>query len=486
MVAILGCVLWTTLNSNRALAVPANSKAVEPAYVLKPKGTLTFAKDIAPIVFQNCSDCHRPGEVAPFPLLNYEDVRKKAKTIVKVVDKRFMPPWKAEAGLQAYHDERRLSGDQIGMIKQWVEEGMKEGEAAQLPPLPKFVAGWGLGEPDVVFSLDEPYQLAAEGRDVYQCFVIPTHFTEDKYVSAVEVRPENRAVVHHAIVYTDTTGNARRLDEAQPGPGYTTFGGVGFIGAQWLEGWAPGNRPRPLPAGTGILIPKGADLILQVHYHKSGKPETDRTKFGIYFAKGSVTQRVRISQLAYHRLQIQPGDSNYVVQASLPVPANVHVLAVMPHMHLLGREMTVTATLPDGQTEPLVHVPDWDFNWQLSYNFKEPLKLARGSKVMMEARYDNSAQNPNNPSNPPRPVRWGEQTTDEMCIAFLVYTVDGEDLTKGVSKEGIPRRPAGAGNGALLQLLRQRLAAGNSDNANGASSAAPADSAKPVNPASGK
>jgi hypothetical protein len=444
---------WINLAIASEPTATKSAKIEDAPYVLKPKGTLTFTKDIAPIIFNNCTGCHRTGEVAPFTLLNYDDVQKKSKTIVKVIDKRYMPPWKAEHGFGDFIDERRLTSEQIGIIKQWVEEGTPEGDRSKLSPLPKFSSDWTLGEPDMIFQPPETYELSAEGRDVYQCFVIPTNFSEDRYISAIEMRPGNRSVVHHVIAYTDTTGKGRELDAATPEPGYRTFGGSGVRGAEWLEGWAPGKTPRRLPAGYGLRIPKGSDIILQVHYNKTGKPEADRTRMGVYFCQEPVDKHVRVARLLGLPLIIPAGESNYVSRASLTVPKDVTVLSVMPHMHLLGREMTVTANLPGGSDVPMVRVPDWDFNWQISYAFKEPVKLPAGSKVSLVARHDNSAENPNNPSNPPKLVRWGEQTTDEMCIAFFSYTVDAEHITKGIVEEGIRGRGANVDREAIQRDL---------------------------------
>ena len=386
----------------------------------------TFTKEIAPIVFQNCASCHRTGEVAPFPLLTYLDVSKRAKQIARVTREHIMPPWKAEKGFGEFLNERHLTAEQIGLFQDWFAAGMPEGNPGDLPPIPKFTDGWTLGEPDAVIEPTESYELASEGRDVYRCFVIPTDFAENRYVSAIEVRPGNRRVVHHVIAYLDTTGKGRELDAQDPGPGYSTFGGVGFRASGSIGGWAPGNFPSRLPDGLGIPLPKGADVILQVHYNKSGKSETDRTKVGIYFAKEPIKKRVRSAPVIKLALRIPPNDSNYVVHASLPVPLGATVYRVMPHMHLLGRDMKVTATLPDGTIVPMVHVPDWDFNWQTTYTFKEPLHLPPGSRVDLEAHYDNSSNNPVNPHNPPKLVTWGEQTSDEMCVAFLTFTADAE------------------------------------------------------------
>lgn len=410
-----------------AKAPPAKAVVKAPAKTSAP----TWSRDIAPIMFNNCASCHRPGEVAPFPLLSYADAKKHARQIALVTQTRFMPPWKAVPGHGDFTDENRLSDAQLATIQKWVEAGAPEGDPKAAPSAPQFKPGWQLGEPDAVLQAEEDFALAADGDDVYRCFVVPTSYSEDRYISAMEVRPGNRGVVHHVIAYIDTRGAARRRDEADPGPGYTSFGGPGFVPAGTLGGWAPGNAPHHLPAGTGILLPKGADVVLQVHYHKSGKAETDRTRVGVHFTEGPVDKRVRFLMVINPFLRIPAGDASHLVRAERTLPADITVLAVMPHMHLLGREMTVTAKLPEGDEKKMVKVEDWDFNWQMSYTFKEPLKLPKGSRIDVEARYDNSTNNPRNPSNPPRDVTWGEQTTDEMCIAFMPYTVDAEHLTQG-------------------------------------------------------
>jgi mono/diheme cytochrome c family protein len=412
-----------------APGAPGARKPGKPAKAAAA-GKLTFARDIAPIIQSNCATCHRPGEVAPFSLLSYEDVTKRAKQIAAVTKSRFMPPWKAESHGE-FLDERRLTDSQIQTIADWAESGAPMGDPKEMPAPPKFRSGWKLGEPDKVIGMPEPFSVPAESNDIYRCFVVPTEGQEDKFLSTIEVHPGNRTVVHHVIAYVDTNGAARKLDEKDPGPGYTTHGGgPGFIPSGFLGGWAPGNESRHLPAGVGNFLPKGSDIVLEVHYHPTGKPETDNTQVGLYYAKGPISKRVRMLPVINPFFKIPAGAEDHVVNAGAPVLQDITVLGVTPHMHLLGRSMKVTATLPDKATKPIVNVPDWDFNWQITYAYKEPLKLPAGSTVNLVARYDNSTKNPRNPNKKPRDVTWGEQTTDEMCIAFLGYTVDAEDLTK--------------------------------------------------------
>ncbi len=439
------------LSSTGRAALPSLKPAAKTA------GAPTFNKEIAPIVFKNCSSCHRPGEVAPFSLLTYADVKKRAAQIALVTQSHTMPPWKADSHGE-FVNERRLTADQISALKQWADAGAPQGTGAA-PAAPAADEG-EMGKPDAYFQPSKAYTLGAEGRDVYRCFVIPTNYTEDRYISALEVKPGNRNIVHHVLVFLDTSGAARRLDGKDSQPGYSTFGGVGFIPAGGLGGWAPGNMPHPLPAGVGNLLPKGSDIVLQVHYHKSGKEETDLTRIGLYFCKGPVDKRVRTSMVINPFLRIPAGDANYTINASLPVPADCTLLEVTPHMHLLGKSMKVTASLPDGSTKQVVNVPDWDFNWQTTYTFKEPMKLPAKSSLSLVAKYDNSTGNPRNPSSPPKLTGWGEQTTDEMCIAFVGYTVDSEHLTKGVSSDGMREFGQRRGAGGLLRQFLNRNGGG--------------------------
>lgn len=433
LAAIVGWEILPRLALSAPAAPPAAARgpvadAVAGTHVPLAHGAVTFDRDIAPIVFGNCSSCHRPGEVAPFSLLSYQDVRKRAQQIAEVTGQRVMPPWKADEGSEKFHDARRLSEAQIATIKQWAAAGAPEGSAADLPPEPHFTSDWHLGPPDAIFSPSEDYTVAADGSDIYRCFVIPTDYNEDRWVTAMEVRPGNRAVVHHVLVYLDTGGRARQKDAADPGPGYTSGGGIGFMPSGYLGGWAPGNLPRRLPEGVGIRLPKGVDIVLQVHYHRTGKEETDRSKIALYFSQVPVDKQMNVLPLVPLGLHIPAGDKSYQIEAAFPVLMDATLLRVSPHMHLLGHDMTVTAKLPDGTQKKLVCVPEWDFNWQTTYSLKDPIKLPAGSTVSLVAHYDNSADNPRNPNNPPLPIRWGEKTSDEMCIAFLDFTVDAQHL----------------------------------------------------------
>jgi hypothetical protein len=446
--ALIGTVALTAALVTVLRTAPPVARAEEPKAT--DKTTVTYAKDVAPILYAQCASCHHPGEVAPFSLLSYQDAKKRASQLTAVTQSRFMPPWKADSHGE-FLDERRLTDVQIATLKQWAAAGAPEGNPADLPAAPTFTAGWRLGTPDAVYQ-QPVYSVPAEGADVYQCFVIPTDYKEDRYVSAIEVRPGERAVVHHVIAYLDTTGEARKLDAADPAPGYTSYGGIGVTPSGGLGGWAPGNDARRLDDGVGILLPKGADIVLQVHYHPVGKAEKDQTKLGVYFAKGPVDKRVRIQAVIAPALRVPAGDAHYETGGSQAVPANVTVLGVMPHMHLLGHDMTVAARKPDGTQQPLVSVPDWDFNWQSTYMYKKPIELPQGTRIHLTAHYDNSVDNARNPSDPPKLVTWGEKTTDEMCIAFVFYTVDSEHLTKGIAATDVPDIGVG-GKGSKMEKM---------------------------------
>lgn len=390
-------------------------------------GPVTYTKHVARILRDNCQECHRPGQIAPFSLTNYREAKNWGREIEEFTASRQMPPWKAELHYGEFKGVRRLPDEDIATLAAWVDNGMPQGRKKDLPPAREWpTTKWRLGTPDLVLTMPEEYELAASGRDVYRCFVLPSGLTEDRDIIAVEFSAGNTRVVHHVLAYLDTKGRARRLDDLDPGPGYTSFGGVGFPPDGGLGGWAPGAVVQFMPKGVGRTIPKGADIIIQVHYHKSGKVERDQTSLGLYFSKTPVERQLRSIPVLNFRFVIPPGAKRHEVRQSIRVPVDVTTYSVFPHMHLLGREMKIWATTPDGKTIPLVRIPDWDFNWQSSYYFEQPIKLPAGTRIDLVAYYDNSADNPYNPNDPPREVRWGEQTTDEMCLAFIAFTIDNE------------------------------------------------------------
>jgi hypothetical protein len=392
----------------------------------------TFNKDIAPILYENCATCHRPGEVAPFSLLTYQDASKRASLIATVTQKRFMPPWKPEPGYGNFDHVRRLTDQQIAQIQEWAATGAQEGAVADKPAVPTFPSGWQAGEPDQVLKVSEPYTLAADGRDQFRCFVLPMNLAKESYVSGAEFRPGNPRVVHHALIFLDSTGTARKLAAASGGissnsaSGYPCFGGPGFTGAGLVTGWAPGYTPLPAEPSLSLPVRPGTDVVIQIHYHPSGKPEEDQSSIGLKFS-GPPTKGRALLLVLNRYLDIPAGESHYVVKASVTVPQDAELWGLTPHAHYLATDMKVNARFPDGSLIPLIWIKDWDFNWQGQYRYQKPINLPKGTKIELEFTYDNSAANPHNPSHPPVRVRFGEQTKDEMALAFLGLVLPSPD-----------------------------------------------------------
>lgn len=420
------------------LLLVAITSCVTPAYaVSSPNDPPTFSNQVVRILQENCQTCHRPDGIAPFPLVTYQDAHTFRNQIANATRARRMPPWKPVGPYGEFRQDRRLSESDIDLIARWVAAGAPEGDRAQLPPPRRFPSTWTT-EPDVVVEPAESFEVPAARSDIYRCFVIPTSFAEDRWVSVSEVLPGNRQIVHHVITYLDRGKTSAELNRAEPGPGYTCFGGpkIPRRDLLGLGGWAPGAPPVQMPEGVGMLVPAGATVVMQVHYHNhTDEPQTDRTKVGLRFAKGPINKRSRSIALINRTFEIPPGAARHEVRASYTVPARLdfHAINITPHMHLLGREMKVTAKYPDGTTRQLIHIDDWDFNWQGSYTFAEPIPLPGGTVLELRAFFDNSANNPRQPNSPPQTVRWGENTTDEMCIAFMRITVDQERLATASS-----------------------------------------------------
>jgi mono/diheme cytochrome c family protein len=422
----------------------------------------TFNKDVAPIVFEHCARCHRPGEVAPFPLLTYSDVRHHAKEIADLTLTRQMPPWKAVHGYGAFMGERRLSDQQIETIQAWVNGGRSEGNPSDLPAAPKFTGGWAFGQPDMVVRMPEPYTLKADGPDEFRVFVIPLNLSEERYVSAVDFRPSNPKVVHHSLFYLDSSGEARELERQEMEksgnahqPGYPRTGSPGFRPSGGLGGWAPGYLPEFLPENVGRPVKAGSDLILHTHFHPSGKAEREQSMVGLYFTK-KPPEKILISTMHGAPLDIPAGDSDYHTIGSFTVPMDVEVAGIIPHAHLLCKEIQVDAKLPDGTPLPLIWIKDWDWNWQEQYQYANPLHIPRGTQVTMRFRYDNSADNPRNPTIPPRRVRFGEQTSDEMALVFFQILLDRR--LEGFLDAARPRQTnAAPARGGIFRRLLQGL-----------------------------
>jgi len=382
---------------------------------------VTFAEHIAPILYNKCTPCHRPGDIGPFPLETYNDAKRWAREIQYYTERRLMPPWKAVPGYGEFKNATALTDEEIQQIARWVSSGMPAGDLSKAPRPPKFQAGWLLGEPDLIVEAPE-YELDGTVGDEYRYFVIPVELPENKVIVAIDIQPGNREVVHHANMFVDTSGQARKLDAADPKPGYENFGGTGFIPVMMLGGWVPGQRPITLDKPFAVVLPRRFDLVMQVHYFKRGKRETDRTRVGLYLADRKPTHKpVQLLVLGNRNLRIPPGERNYRIRVQWRTPTDrpLYAVAILAHMHLIARGCEVKARTPDWRTIPLLRIDDYDFNWQQTYYYKEPVVLPPGTIIEAEGWYDNSSHNPNNPSNPPREVRYGEGTYDEMFYIFI-------------------------------------------------------------------
>jgi hypothetical protein len=397
---------------------------------------VTYTRDIAPIVQARCLNCHREGQVAPFPLADYEQTAKRAGQIVRVTQDRIMPPWIPSPGHDKFVGERWLTNRELDLFQAWEQSGRARGDDADLPPTPKFAEGWQLGEPDLIVKMPEPFAVPADGPDLLQNFVIPVGIPEDKLVAAVEFHPGNKRVCHHAVLFLDNSGQARKLDQATREPGYANFGGPGFLPSGALGGWSVGNTPRPLPNGMGRYLKKGSDLVVQMHYHPTGKAETDQSEIGLYFVKKPVAESLKEPAklvgsiwMANYEMDIPAGEQRYSRSTTYTLPKEVIMVGMVPHMHLLGKAMKVTATLPDKSVKTLIDIQNWNYNWQDEYYYERPFKLPAGTRLHVEAVFDNSADNPSNPSSPPKRVTWGDGTTDEMLFCFFLLSAEKtEDL----------------------------------------------------------
>ena len=391
---------------------------------------VTFTRDIAPIIFDRCGMCHRPGGSAPFSLLTYSSVRQRATLIAAVTKSRFMPPWKAEPESGEFIGQKRLTAAEMSVIQRWVDTGTLEGNPLDLPALPRWTEGWQLGTPDVIVTLSEPYTLQAAGTDVFRVFVIPLPIGATRYVRGLEFRPGNPKVVHHANIRIDRTPASRQLDADDPTPGYD---GLLARSAVYPDGhflgWTPGQVAPLVPKELAWRLDPPADLVVQLHMQPSGKPEAVLPSLGLFFNDRPPTRTPAIIRLGDQGIDIPAGERHYTIADSYVLPADVEVQAVQPHAHYRAREIKGFATLPDGTTRWLIHINDWDFRWQHVYRYVTPVVLPKGTTVAMQYTYDNSAENARNPQLPPERVRWGQRSTDEMGDLWLqVLTRAGRDL----------------------------------------------------------
>ncbi|MEM7656250.1 MAG: T9SS type A sorting domain-containing protein [Bacteroidota bacterium] len=392
----------------------------------------TFSEDIAPIIFNQCTQCHRPGEIGPMPFTNYEEVKAFATTIKFSTAIRYMPPWKADPDYRSFLDQRILSQQEIQLIADWVDAGAPEGDPTLTPPLPNFPDGSSLGTPDAVISMAEAFPHQGNNQDQYQVFVLPTDFPEDKDLAAIEFRPQNRKIAHHALLALDTTDFASDvLDTQDPRYGYESFGGFGMEAVDLnFAGWVPGVTPRYFPTGIGKKLFKGSDILLQVHYGPSAINQTDSSSVNLFFADEPVNRFVNTVLITPSELTngpfILPPDQVTTFHAEIEVPIPASLINITPHMHLLGKSWEIYAVEPSGDTIPLIKIDDWDFNWQGIFSYPNLVKIPMGSKVHFYGTYDNTSANPYNPNDPPAWMTWGEGTEDEMFVVFLNFVLYNE------------------------------------------------------------
>jgi hypothetical protein len=395
-----------------------------------------WAHDVAPIVYQHCIECHRPGQIAPFSLIGYTQAAKRARDLSRAVRSHFMPPWLPEAPVDAFVGERRLSAAEIDTIARWADAGAPEGDPARSPVAPEAPAdGWVLGTPDLVVRMRQPFTIPAGPADTYEVFPVPLSLegvpvdvlakaripeSDVLGVAAVEIRAGNRRSFHHADVWIDLTGGARRREAAEGGNGFPSFGTPGFPPAVWLGGKVPGQTPRYLPPGIAAsVLPLKCDVVFQIHYRATGKPEEDQSEVGIHFMREPVKRVMDSLLLRSFNLDIPAGDAAFVKEDSLEVPADCILMNILPHMHLIAREVHARVVFPDGSTRPLIDINRWDFKWQDRYAYREPFVLPKGAKIFCRWIYDNSAANRRNPFSPPRAIIFGPNATDEMCALDL-------------------------------------------------------------------
>jgi hypothetical protein len=392
--------------------------AFGPVAIFAASTNPTFSKDVAPIIFNRCVECHRAGEVAPMALTNYKEVRPWAKSIKERVVARAMPVWLADPHYGSFRNDRRMSQAEIDTIVSWVNAGSPEGNEKDMPALPKFDTGWTLGKPDQVFDMGKDFAVPASGTVAYQYFTVPTNFTEDKWISAAEIHPGKRSTIHHIIVTVVDPG------KTAPEKGE---------GDALLVGYAPGEQPLKLEAGTAKLIKAGSSLRFQVHYTPDGTAYDDRSYIGITFAKDPIKFQAMTANALQFNFKIPAGDPNYEVKSTWTAKRDVQLAELMPHMHVRGKDFKYTVTFPDGRQEVILDVPKYDFNWQLSYELSKYMELPKGTRIDCVAHFDNSANNRANP-DPTKDVKWGDQTWEEMMIGWFTYVVPAPDSATGTAK----------------------------------------------------
>ncbi|CAN5821594.1 hypothetical protein BH18ACI5_BH18ACI5_27460 [soil metagenome] len=423
-VAALG---WGSIFLVRATVVDAQ-------YAAKPtSGVPTFARDVAPILYKNCTQCHRPGEIAPMSLLTYDDARPWAKSIRDEVSDGNMPPWHADAPHGTFLNERSLSAADKDTLIKWASGGAPKGDPKDMPPVPTYTDGWSLGKPDAIFEMAEAYKLPAEGTIQYEYFYLPTNFTEVKWVKSIEVRPSNREVVHHVLVYYRAAPDLQRTPVFRQDPMvartpperaegiHLNPARQGLPPRRLLASYTPGTWSQNAPAGTAFRLEAGGIIELQVHYTARGEATTDRTRVGFTFATEPSPKELRPGQFINGSFTLPAGAANVEVSAAAEFQQDATVWGIFPHTHLRGKKWDYKMVLPDGTSKTILSVPNYDFNWQTYYMFREPLQVPKGATIVATAWYDNSSANKANP-DPKMDVKWGDQTWEEMQYTGVLFT----------------------------------------------------------------
>ncbi len=391
-------------------------------------GNVTFTKDVAPIIQKNCQGCHRPGEAAPFSMLTYAETKPWAGAMKDAVSQRIMPPWFADPHYGKFSNARSLSQKDIDTIAAWADAGAPEGDPKEMPAPREYTSGWAIPKPDVVFEMPLTYHIPARGVIDYQKIIIPTGFTEDKWVQFAEARPDNRAHVHHIIAYIREPGS-HWLEGEKPGVFFVApkpkdeNADTSALPSDFLVGYAPGQPAEMLAPGQAKLVKAGSDIVFEIHYTTDGTPGTDRSKVGLVFAKEPPQERVLTLSATNGTFVIPPGDPDHRVDSEFTVNTQVTLLSLHPHMHGRGKDFEYRVVFPSGESETLLRVPHYNWHWQLWYTLAEPIVLPKGTKIECTAHFDNSANNPDN-ADPTKEVRWGDQTWDEMMVGFFNLAFD--------------------------------------------------------------
>ena len=395
----------------------------------------TYTRDIAPLLIKHCATCHFPSGSGPFSLLTYDEAASRGALIARVVRDRSMPPWLPARTPARFDGERGLSDEEIDLMQQWVEGGMQLGDPQQLPELPNFDSGWQLGAPNLMIEVPA-YTVAANAEEEYRNFVIPAPISEIKYVRAVDLQPGHAGIVHHAKLMVDSTASSREADLRDEHPGFDGMHGGSLADNPpgLFVGWTPGRVPSLGSENLSWPLKPGDDLVLQLHLRSLAEKTEVNPKLGLYFADRPSTRSSALILLGSKVIDIAPGDSSYRVEDAFVLPVDVRLLSIYPHAHYLCKSMKVFAILPDGTRQDLIHIPDWDFNWQDEYRYASPLDLPAGTELHMQYIFDNSVSNPQNPHNPPQRIRYGSKSTDEMAELLLQVVLNNEDDLKALTQ----------------------------------------------------